>query len=260
MIDFKDIELYLLDMDGTIYIENELIEKAVDFIEKIIARNKKYVFLSNNSSINKKDYLNKLADMGIPCEPENIFSSGLAVGFFLSRKRKGKKVYLVGTEALAAELSEYGIVTTVNDPDIVLVGFDRELTYQKLEKACMFLDNGAEFIATNPDLLYPVKNGRYIPDCGSICQMLTVATGKKPFYIGKPNRYIIDLLIEKTGTSPEKTVLIGDRLYTDIAAGINAGIASVLVLSGETDMQMLSESPHKPDMVARSVKDLIELL
>lgn len=104
--------------------------------------------------------------------------------FFLSRKRKGKKVYLVGTEALAAELSEYGIVTTVNDPDIVLVGFDRELTYQKLEKACMFLDNGAEFIATNPDLLYPVKNGRYIPDCGSICQMLTVATGKNLFISG----------------------------------------------------------------------------
>ena len=180
-------------------------------------------------------------------------------GRFFCLEKEGEKGLSCRDRALAAG-KQYDIVTTVNDPDIVLVGFDRELTYQKLEKACMFLDNGAEFIATNPDLLYPVKNGRYIPDCGSICQMLTVATGKKPFYIGKPNRYIIDLLIEKTGTSPEKTVLIGDRLYTDIAAGINAGIASVLVLSGETDMQMLSESPHKPDMVARSVKDLIELL
>jgi NagD protein len=260
VIDFKAMELFLLDMDGTIYIENELIDGAAKFLNKISANGKQYVFLSNNSSISEDDYLRKLTNMGIPCKPENIFSSGMAAGFFLARNRKGKKVYLAGTKALAAELAGYGVEMTEEDPDIVLVGFDRELCYAKLEKTCMFLNNGAEFIATNPDLVYPIKDGRYIPDCGSICHMLTVATGKEPLYIGKPNRYMIDLLIEKVGTTPEKTVLIGDRLYTDIAAGINAGIATVLVLSGETNLQMLEKSSHQPDMVVNSVKDLIEYL
>ncbi|MCK9536595.1 MAG: HAD-IIA family hydrolase [Bacilli bacterium] len=260
MVEIKDIELFLLDMDGTVYIENQLIDGSEMFLSAIIENKKKYIFLTNNSSINKDDYLVKLKNMGIPCGAENIFSSGMAAGLFLSKNRKGKKVFLVGTEALAMEMNKYEVKLTEKNPDIVLVGFDREICYRKIEKACEFLDNGAEFIATNPDLLYPIKNKRFIPDCGSICHMLTVATKKKPLYIGKPNRYIIDILIEKTGFPRENVVLIGDRLYTDIAAGINADINTILVLSGETNLHMLKESSYQPDLVIPSIKELIKLL
>jgi HAD superfamily hydrolase (TIGR01457 family) len=255
---FANIRLFLLDMDGTVYLDDELIPGAKEFINKLLEKGISYVFLTNNSSVNKDNYLVKLAKLGIPCGDENIFSSGMATGIFLSKYRKGKRVYLVGTKALEAELESYGVQLVENDPEIVLVGFDRELTYGKLEKACFFLDQGAEFLATNADFLYPLKHGRFIPDCASICWMLTQATGKKPFFIGKPNRYMIDLLREKYGLSSDEVAIIGDRLYTDIASGKNAEIASILVLSGETKEEDLEASPTKPDFVFPSIKEIIE--
>ncbi len=256
----KDVQLFLLDMDGTIYLENELIPGATEFISRLIKQNKKYVFLTNNSSVNKNDYLEKLKILQIPCTEENIFSSGMATGIFLSKLRKGKKVYLVGTKALHIELMNYGIELVEDNPDIVLVGFDRELNYTKLEKACYFLDHGAEFIATNADFLYPIKEGRFLPDCASICFMLTKATGKEPYFIGKPNRYMIDLLKEKYNLKADKIAIIGDRLYTDIASGINAKIISICVLSGETGVGDLEETPFKPDLVFPSVKEIIQFM
>ena len=260
MIDFEKYDLYILDMDGTLYIENKLIDGAAEFINKLREKRKKYLFLTNNSSVNKNDYIKKLNKLGIPCTENNIFSSGMAAGIFISEKRIGKSVFLVGTKALKRELNRYGIKITNKNPDIVLVGFDRELCYNKVEKACKFLFDGAEFIATNPDLLYPIKNNRFIPDCGSICHMLITATNKKPIYIGKPNSYMINLIIEKYGIIKEKTLLIGDRLYTDIAAGINTGVDTILVLSGETNLAMLENSNYQPSSVLPSIKNLIEKL
>jgi len=260
MGNFKNIELYLLDMDGTIYIENTQIDGADKFIEKIININKRYVFLTNNSSVNKNNYLLRMKNLGIPCEEQNIFSSGMATGIFLKEERKDKKVYLVGTKALEDELKSYGVRLTNNNPDIVVVGFDRELNYNKLELACKFLADGAEFLATNADLLYPIKNNRFIPDCGSMCNMLTTATNKSPLYIGKPNRYMIDMLAKKHQISHDKIAIIGDRLYTDIASGINANITTICVLTGETSKEMIKKSDYKPDYVFDSIKDLIDLI
>lgn len=253
----KDVELFLLDMDGTIYIENELIPGAKDFISTLLKKNKKYVFLTNNSSVNKDDYIKKLNRLGIPCTEDNIFSSGMATGIFLSTERPHRKIYLVGTKALEVELHNYNVELVNDGAEIVLVGFDRELTYQKLEKACFFLDHGAEFLATNADFLYPIKDGRFLPDCASICTLLTKATGKDPFFIGKPNRYMIDLLRKKFGLSQKQVAMIGDRLYTDVASGINAEIVSVLVLSGETKIDDLAASAHQPDFIFPSVKEII---
>jgi len=255
-----NIELFILDLDGTIYFENQLIDGALDFIKTLSRKNIKYLFLTNNSSISKSNYVEKLEALGIPCQDEDIYSSGGVTGIFLSKYRKGKNVFLVGTKALSKELTNYGIEITKENPDIVLVGYDRELDYNKLELACFFLEEGAEFIATNPDLLYPIKNKRYLPDCGSICKMLTTATKKEPLFIGKPNRYIIDIIVDELSVSHDRVAMVGDRLYTDIALGKNAGIFTVLVLSGETDEGMVYQSKHKPDLVVSSVKELTNLI
>lgn len=260
MKNFKEIDLFLLDMDGTVYFEDKLIDGAQDFIFKLIEQRKKYIFISNNSSINKNNYLNKMNNLGIPCLDENVFSSSTGMGLFLKEKRGEKKVYLVGTKALEEELKLYNVEITDQNPDIVVVGYDRELNYQKLEKACYFLDLGCEFLATNPDLVYPLKNERYIPDCGSICHMLTVATKKEPLYIGKPNRYMVDIIAKEYEIDYDKMAIIGDRLYTDVAMGKNAGITSICVLSGETKEDMINSSNIKPDYIFSSIKELINLI
>lgn len=256
----KDIKLFLLDMDGTIYLDDELFEGSLDFINTLIKNNKKYIFLTNNSSKSKKDYLNKLQKLNIPANEENIFTSGMAMGIYLNTNHPNKKVYLVGTEALKNELLNYNVNLTDDNPDIVVVGFDRELNYQKLEKACEALDNGALFLATNIDYVCPIKNHRYIPDCGSICMMITNATGKKPHFIGKPEPDMILLLSKKYNIQVENIMMIGDRVYTDIKCGYNAKANTCCVLSGESTMKTINESDVKPDYIFDSIKDMIKYL
>lgn len=256
----KNIDLFLLDMDGTIYLDDELFDGSKDFINKLIKNNKKYVFLTNNSSKSKNDYLNKLKKLNIPCSDENIFTSGMAMGIYLNTYYPNKKVYLVGTKALKNELLNYNINLTEEKPDIVVVGFDRELNYEKLEKACEALDNGAIFLATNVDYVCPIKNHRYIPDCGSICMMITNATGRKPHFIGKPEPDMILLLSDKYKIPVDKIMMIGDRVYTDIKCGFNAKANTCCVLSGESSMETINESDVKPDFIFNSIKDMIEYL
>lgn len=250
-------ELYLLDMDGTIYFEDKLISGAKEFINKLIESKIKYVFVSNNSSINKNAYLNKLRNLDIMCNEENLFSSSMAMGLYLQENYNGKNVYLVGTKSFEEELVSCGVNLVKENADIVVIGYDRELTYEKIIKACEFLDSGAVFLATNPDLVYPLKNKRYLPDCGSICDMITNATNRVPTYIGKPNQYMVEVLAKKFNVQKEKIVIVGDRLYTDIQTAINSGIDSVLVLTGETNADMLEKSTIKPTMVVTSIGDII---
>ncbi len=256
----KEIELFLLDMDGTIYLDDDLFDGALEFINKIKNTNRKFVFLTNNSSKNKIDYVNKLNRIGIESTLENVFTSGMAMGMYLNEKYSNKKVYLVGTKSLEEELKNYHINLVDNNPDIVLIGFDRELTYQKLEKACEFLDNGAIFLATNTDYVCPIKDGRYIPDCGSMCIMITNATGKKPKFIGKPEPDMINILANKYNIEKNKILMIGDRVYTDVASGYNANVNTVCVLSGESTIKTIENSEIKPDFIYNSIKDLIDLI
>lgn len=258
MTNLNEIELFLLDMDGTIYLENDLFDGSLDFIQTIIKKNKKYVFMTNNSSKSKNDYIEKLKKLNIPCNEENIFTSGMAMGIYLKENFPNKKVYLVGTKALKNELLSYDVNLVNDNPDIVVVGFDRELTYEKLEKACKFLCDGATFLATNVDLVCPIENGRYIPDCGSFCNMITVATNKSPKFIGKPDPSMIYILSKKFNIPCSKIAVIGDRVYTDIASGYNANATTVCVLSGESTMETINASNIKPDYIFNSVKDMID--
>ena len=257
----KEIELFLLDMDGTIYLGNDIFDGSIDFIEKIISSNKKYVFMTNNSSKNKTDYLNKLNRLGIKADNENIFTSGMAMGMYLNENYKDKRVYLSGTTPLYEELkNNYHINLVDSDPEVVVMGFDTELTYEKLLKVCDALDKGVPFLATNPDLVCPIENKRYIPDCGSMCIMLENATKRKPKYIGKPDPLMINILAKKHNVPLDKVAVIGDRVYTDIASGFNAGCVTICVLSGEATMDTITSSTIKPDFIFDSIKDLIDLI
>ena len=259
-MDLKNIELFLLDMDGTIYLDDDVIDGAIEFINTIREKNKKYIFLTNNSSKSKDAYLEKLNRLGFPATSENIFTSGMAMGIYLQDNYPNKTVYCMGTKCLKDELLNYNVKLVEENASIVVVGFDRELTTYKLEKACSFLDDGAIFLATNPDWVCPIANKRYVPDCGSMCEMITHATGRKPFFIGKPNPYMIDILSEKLNIKKDNICVVGDRCYTDIASGVNAKTKTICVLSGEATMDTINESSFKPTLVLNSVKDIIPLI
>ena len=259
-----DIKMFLLDMDGTIYLDDELFDGTLDFINLLIKENIKYVFLTNNSSKSQNDYLEKLNRLNIPATKDNIFTSGMAMGMYLNEFYPGKSVYLVGTKALENELLSYNINIINNkgttSPDIVVVGFDKELNYEKLEYACRYIDDGAIFLATNADWVCPIANKRYIPDCGSICQMITHATNKEPKFIGKPSPDMINILANKYKIKKENIAMVGDRVYTDIASGFHAKVNTICVLSGESTINTIEKSEIKPDLVLNSVKDIIPLI
>ena len=264
----KNCELFLFDMDGTLYLGDEVYDGAIELMNALPALGKQYIYLTNNSSRAGADYITRLRRLGFPCEAENVFTSGMATGQYLNQNHPGASVYLAGTRAFYRELQSYGI-RLVNDEmghteadtvDVVVQGFDTELVYEKLDRACHFLRRGAAFIAANPDWVCPMPNDEVLPDCGSICALLTASSGVKPLFIGKPNRSIVDVISKMTGIPNEKICAVGDRIYTDIAVAQNAGAVSVLVLSGETDQAMVDAAERKPDYVLPSVKELYAIL
>ena len=256
-------ELFLLDMDGTIYHDDVLIDGALDFINLLVKRNLKYLFMTNNSSKSSDDYLIKLNKLKVPAEPHNIFTSGQASALYLNNIKKNARLYVVGTSSLKNELKKYGfdICEEIdNNIDFLLVGYDTELTYKKLTDACELLCNDIPFYATNPDVVCPAKNGRYLPDCQTMCNMLTQATGKEPFYIGKPRKEMALTAVDFKKSTVNKSVLIGDRLYTDIACGKNADITSILVLSGESQINDIKKYNIEPDIIINNIKDIYDYL
>lgn len=260
--DLREKRLWLLDMDGTIYQEEEIFEGTLDFLRAITDSGGEYVFITNNSSKSVVDYLNKVHRMGIRAEKENFFTSAQATILFLQKNYPGAKVYCEGTRSLILELQNAGIDVTeqVEPVDIVLMGFDMELTSQKLRNTCEILTmQDVVYIATNPDWVYPVSFG-FVPDCGSICSMIKNATGKYPKFIGKPEPTMIDIVREQKHRSAEETVVVGDRLYTDIAAGVNAGVTSIAVLSGESTVEdILKDSVH-PTYTFRDVREIYNII
>ena len=258
----KQKKLFLLDMDGTIYLDNILFEYSLDFLNYVKSIGGKYVFLTNNSSKSINDYINKLNKLYIEVDSSNFMTSSQATSLHLRQNYKNEKVYVLGTESLKKELREDGLNITdeySEEIDCLLVGFDTELKYSKLDDACRILRNDVDYLATNPDLVCPTSFG-FIPDCGSICNMLETATGKIPEYIGKPKPTMVELAIEANAFTKEETIVIGDRLYTDIACGINAGVSTGVVLTGETKLEHLAGSEFIPDYVFENIGQLYNIL
>lgn len=257
--ELKQKKLFLLDMDGTIYNENTLFDGTKEFLSYLNENGLRYVFITNNSSRSVEDYVHKLQMMGIEATKNDFFTSTQASIVYLEENFYNQKIYVQGTSSFLKELRKAKIHITTNveeDVSAVLVGFDTEMTSEKLRKTSELLTKKIPFIATNPDLACPVQFG-FIPDCGSICQMLTNATGQIPVFIGKPNSLMVQLAMEKFGYTPQETLIVGDRLYTDIATGINSNVTTICVLSGEATKEDILNGNIKPTFTFQSVKEIL---
>ena len=262
MASLRNKKLFLLDMDGTIYLGDRLFGCTESFLDAVKAIGARSIFLTNNSSKSADDYVRKLNGLGIACGRQDLFTSVEASAIYIRKEHPGAKVFAAGTRAMVSELSGFGVDVTEepsDDASVVLQGFDTEMTYEKVSYACRLIDRGASFLACNVDKVCPVEEG-YIPDCGSICEMIASATGRKAHFLGKPQPEMITGLLSKLEMGPEDAVMVGDRLYTDIACGINAGVDTVLVLSGETTKADLVGSDILPTYVLRDVGELAEML
>ena len=255
-------KLYLLDMDGTLYLGSRLFPDTLDFLQEIRKSGAEPIFLTNNSSKGTDAYVQKLTGMGIPCSPDDFFTSTDAACAFLRANYKGKLIYAFGTESFKNQLKKEGFPITdklEDSIDLLLMAYDTELVYQKLVDASILLGRGVEYLATNPDWVCPTEFG-YVPDCGSMAQALEHATGRLPRFLGKPEPEIALLAMQKKGIKPEEAVLIGDRVYTDIVCAKRAGVMSILVFSGETTPEILKQSETQPDFALKGIEDILEAL
>lgn len=250
---------FLFDLDGTIYLGDQLLPGAKDLLSYLDQAGRPYFFLTNNSSRSRVDYSNKLAKYGLEIPEEKIFSSGMATAIFLKKGKQGARVYLVGTPSLEEEFQAYGFQLVGDGPDYVVLGFDTTLTYQKIWKLCDFVVKGVPYIATHPDINCPTPDG-FMPDIGAMMAMIQSSTGKEAdVVVGKPNAPMVEAIVELTGFEPGQLTMVGDRLYTDIAMG-KAGIQTVLVLSGETKREDLPNASLQPDMVCEDLGELLDVL
>ncbi len=257
-----DINLFLFDMDGTIYLGSQVFDFTLELLSKIKKSGKRYMFMTNNSSKGVEDYIKKLENMGISAEYDDFITSSQATAYYLKKHHKDAKFYVCGTESFKRELISNGLFVTEDADECtsVIMGFDTELTFKKLDDVCRILSTReVPYIASHPDWVCPTEYGS-VPDCGCVCEMVYTATGKRPLVIGKPEPLMPLLAMEKTNTPKENTAVIGDRIYTDIKSGINAGAVSVLVLSGETTASDLAKSDDKPNIVLDSAAEIINYL
>ena len=259
----KSMKLFLFDMDGTLYLGNQLYPFTIELLETIKATGGKYLFMTNNSSKSVNDYVKKLEKLGIPATRDEFMTSSQATAFYLHKHHEGQKLYVCGTESLKEELRLEGFTVTTNldEVECIVMGFDTELTFQKLHDVSYLLLTRPElpYIATNPDLVCPTEFGS-VPDCGSVCIGIKNATGKEPIVIGKPSPLMPQLAMEKLGIRKEEACVVGDRIYTDVKSGLNAGITGILVLSGETTVEILEASEDKPHLVLQDAGEILAAL
>lgn len=261
MTKLSDKKFFLLDMDGTLYLDEDLFDGTIDFLNRVKAMGGRYLFVTNNSSKSTEVYVSKLKKLGIDATTEDFLTSTDATILYLQNKFPGRKFYSFGTESFTRQLHQAGInvVTELSD-DIfgIVMGNDNELTFKKLEDACKLLLRDVEYIATNPDWVCPTAFG-YVPDCGSVAEMLWRATGKRPHFIGKPRPEMLTLAMEKFGYSKDESVMIGDRVYTDIASGYNAGIDTIFVLSGEGVLKD-ADCDTKPSYILKNIREVYDII
>jgi HAD superfamily hydrolase (TIGR01450 family) len=264
MVPLSHKKLFLFDIDGTISIGDTLFEGSRELLSYIDEMGGASYFITNNSTKSAADYVMKFRDCFHLHTAENQFvSSGFMTIRFMQEHYSTKKIYCLGTRSFVNELRKQNLcITETPDQDIacILIGYDDELTYEKLVNTCRVLTEcQVPYYATNPDLCCPAEFG-FIPDCGSICQMLESSCGRTPIYLGKPNPKVVEVCLTDTGFSRDETLVIGDRLYTDIACGINAGVDTCVLFSGEARPEDLDGTPYSPTYALTDVRELLNHL
>lgn len=254
------VRCFLLDMDGTFYLGDRLIEGSLDFLAALERTGRTARFLTNNSSKSASVYADKLARMGVAERYRDVISSGHAAAHYCLSHFPGQRCYLLGNPMLREEMLAMGLNLVEEDADYVLVAFDTTLDYAKMCRVCDYIREGKPYIATHPDYNCPTETG-FIPDMGAIMAFIEASTGRKADVIlGKPHRGIVDEALARTGYRLDEMAMVGDRLYTDVATGVNHGMLGILVLSGEATMEDVRASDVKPDLIFGKLADMIEYL
>ncbi len=261
MIALNSLGCYIFDMDGTIYLGSRVIPGAQELLSLLRERRIPYYFFTNNSSKSPEDYIEKLRKLGFGeySRTDIITSADVAVDYIKKRFGDSASAYVVGTPSLLAQMKESGIrCTDTETPDCVVVGFDTTFDYAKADRATTLLRQGVPFLATNIDAVCPLEDGAVMPDCASICAMLTHATGKQPKFLGKPFAETAEYIMRYTGFPAASTAVVGDRLYTDMRLAMDNGMCAIGVLSGEMTQEDIDNSTDKPQYLFASVRDLME--
>ena len=255
-----------LDMDGTIYMGMSLFDYTIPFLNSLKEMGITYSFLTNNPSTSIPDYLKKLAGMGIEATEEEMYTTALAtIDYIKTNYPAARRLFLLGTPSMISEFEKAGFESVADSaeerPDVLVVAFDKTLEYSRLCRAAYWAQQGVPYIATNPDRVCPTDQPTVLVDCGSICKCIEHATGRQPdIVLGKPDPNMLTGVQARYGVKPEQVAMVGDRIYTDIEMAHNAGAFGVLVLSGETTLQIADEAPRQPDLIADSIEVLGELL
>ena len=259
-MNIQDVRCFLLDMDGTFYLGENLIPGSLDFIRRVEETGRDFLFLTNNSSHNADFYVQRLKRMGLNVGREKVLTSGEATAAVLLEKYPGKRAFVLGNEFLLEEMREAGVTVDQTDPEIVVVGYDTTLDYKKMTAVCDFVRAGLPYIATHPDFNCPTETG-FAPDIGAIMAFIEASTGRRAdLVVGKPHTGIVQAALRRTGLQVGQMAMVGDRLYTDVETGLKSGMLSILVMSGETTPEMLAAYPHKPDLVFERLAEMIPLL
>ncbi|KNE82198.1 MULTISPECIES: HAD-IIA family hydrolase [Streptomyces] len=259
MAERKPIESWLTDMDGVLIHEGTPIPGADSFIKRLRELERPFLVLTNNSMFTPRDLHARLNRMGLDVPVENIWTSALATAQFLEDQRPGGTAYVIGEAGLTTALHDVGYILTDAEPDYVVLGETRTYSFESLTKAIRLINDGARFIATNPDATGPSTEGA-LPATGAVSALITKATGREPYFVGKPNPLMMRAGLNAIGAHSESSAMIGDRMDTDVLAGLEAGMETFLVLSGVTRPDEIGRFPYGPSRVAESIADLVDLV
>jgi NagD protein len=252
-------QCWLTDMDGVLVREEHALPGAVDFLQRLVERDRRFLVLTNNSIFTPRDLAARLARSGLKVPEDAIWTSALATSTFLADQLPHGSAYVIGEAGLTTALHEVGYTLTDREPDFVILGETRTYSFEAITKAIQLISQGARFIATNPDVTGPSAQGP-LPATGSVAALITTATGRRPYFVGKPNPMMFRSALNRIAAHSESTVMVGDRMDTDIVAGIEAGLDTILVLSGSTTPAEIEQYPYRPGRVLGSIADAIELV
>ncbi|GAB1817815.1 HAD-IIA family hydrolase [Herbidospora sp. RD11066] len=259
MSERKPIECWLSDMDGVLVHEGQPVPGADEFIKRLSASGKRFLVLTNNSIYTPRDLSVRLRSAGLDVPAESIWTSALATADFLAGQRPEGSAYVIGESGLTTALHDAGYYLTDLNPDYVVLGETRTYSFSHITRAIRLIENGARFIATNPDAVGPSHEGN-LPACGAVAAMITKATGVDPYFVGKPNPMMMRSALNRIDAHSESTAMIGDRMDTDVVCGMEAGLHTILVLTGVAKADQIDRWPYRPSQVVNSVADLIDMV